>query len=309
MSLSLGDPCPIGVFDSGLGGLSVLREIHQLLPHENLIYVGDSAHAPYGDNSAEYVRDRSLEVSEFLLDQGVKAIVVACNTATAEAIDLLREKLDVPMIGLEPAIKPASKLSRNGIIGVLATQRTINSERLLGLTEQYAEGKRVLAQACPGLVEQVEACELESDKTKTLLKHYITPLLTEGVDALILGCTHYPFLIDAIRDIINDSHSPQSNITKNNNLNNRNIMILETGKPVALQLQRVLKQHNLERIVDRKTDHFGEKQNNLGKISFYNSSTNPITLKSMKYLWQRSSQKSINPIAIKALPALEYNHD
>ncbi|MEB8431782.1 glutamate racemase [Cocleimonas sp. KMM 6892] len=304
MSFSMGDSgdlCPIGVFDSGLGGLSVLREIHQLLPHENLIYVGDSAHAPYGDNSAEYVRNRSLIVSEFLLDQGVKAIVVACNTATAEAIDLLRVTLDVPVIGLEPAIKPASKLSKNGIIGVLATQRTINSERLLGLTEQYAADKRVLAQACPGLVEQVEACELESEKTKDLLKHYITPLLTEGVDALILGCTHYPFLIDAIRDITNGIGA---GINKD-----KKIEILETGKPVAVQLQRVLEQHDLQRIVHGNTDSAGEKQNHLGNISFYNSSKDPVTLNSMKQLWQRSLQKSINPIAIKALPALEYGHD
>ena len=134
MSFSLGDPCPIGIFDSGLGGLSVLRKIHQLLPHENLIYIGDSAYAPYGDNSADYVRNRSLAVSEFLLEQGVKAIVIACNTATAEAIDDLRKNLDVPVIGMEPAIKPATQLSKNGVIGVLATQRTIQSERLLGLT-------------------------------------------------------------------------------------------------------------------------------------------------------------------------------
>ena len=293
MSFSMDDPCPIGIFDSGLGGLSVLREIHQLLPHENLIYVGDSAHAPYGDNSAEYVRHRSLAISDFLIDQGVKAIVVACNTATAEAIDALRHKLDVPVIGMEPAIKPAAQLSKNGVIGVLATQRTINSERLLGLTEQYAKDKRVLAQACPGLVEQVEACELESEKTKALLKHYITPLLTEGVDALILGCTHYPFLINAIREITN----------------NRNIEILETGKPVAKQLKRILKLHNIERITIQNNKPYIDKKEHFVEIRFYNSSEDPIILKSMKQLWQRSSQKTIKSIAIKALPALEYDYD
>ncbi len=183
MSLEFGDICPVGIFDSGLGGLSVLTEIHRLLPHENLIYVGDSANAPYGDRSAAFVRDRSQKISHFLLDQGVKVIVIACNTATAEAATLLRETVDVPVIGLEPAIRPAAQLSKSGIIGVLAIQRTINSERLLGLTERHAKDKKVLAQACPGLVEQVEACDLDSETTLAILNKYIQPLLEQGVDA------------------------------------------------------------------------------------------------------------------------------
>ncbi len=295
MTFDLGDPCPIGVFDSGLGGLSVLREIHQLLPHEDLIYIGDSAHAPYGDKSAEDVRHRSLAIAEFLLDQGVKAIVVACNTATAEAIDDLRMHLDVPVIGMEPAIKPAAQLSKNGVIGVLATQRTINSERLLGLAEQYAKDKKVLAQACPGLVEQVEACELDSNKTRELLNKYITPLLLEGSDALILGCTHYPFLRETIQEITQGLE----------------LEILETGKPVALQLQRILKQNHLEKLTVGNTDNL----NMLGQLTFYNSSKDPEILMSMQRLWRYSQNSkdsqfcSSNPIAIKALPALEYDHD
>jgi glutamate racemase len=274
--LSLGDECPIGVFDSGIGGLSVLKEIHQLLPHENLIYVGDSVHAPYGDKSAEYVRDRSQQITEFLMNQGAKAIVIACNTATAEAADLLRANSDVPVIGLEPAIKPATQLSKNGVIGVLATQRTINSERLLGLTERYAHDKKVLAQACPGLVEQVEAYELSSDKTVSLLEHYIHPLLDQGVDALILGCTHYPFLLEAIRNIVGND-----------------IEILETGKPVALQLQRVLKQHHLE----RACLNLGSDITCKGTLSIYNSSNKKQAHLTMKKLWK-------TPITIKALPEL-----
>jgi len=226
--LDKGDSCPVGVFDSGIGGLSVLQEIHALLPYENLIYVGDSAHAPYGDRSASYVRQRSLDIADFLLDQGVKAIVIACNTATAEAASLLRKTLDVPVIGLEPAIKPAAQLSKSGIIGVLATQRTINSERLLGLTERYASNKKVLAQACPGLVEQVEKGDLDGEITDTLLRKYIEPLLQKGADALILGCTHYPFLLPAIRKITGDT-----------------IEILETGRPVARHLNSILQQNLL----------------------------------------------------------------
>ena len=273
---SVGDECPIEVFDSGLGGLSVLKEIHQLLPHENLIYVGDSVHAPYGDKSSNYVRERSQKITDFLLNQGAKAIVIACNTATAESADLLRANIDVPVIGLEPAIKPATQLSKNGVIAVLATQRTINSERLLGLTERYAQDKKVLAQACPGLVEQVEAYELSSDKTVSLLERYIHPLLDQGVDALILGCTHYPFLLPAIRNIVGND-----------------IEILETGKPVALQLQRILKQHQLERnCINLSGDSSCKAQ-----LSIYNSSDKEQAHLTMTKLWE-------NPISIKVLPNL-----
>ena len=280
MSLEIGDPCPIGVFDSGIGGLSVLKEIHSLLPHENLIYVGDSSHAPYGDKSAKYVLDRSQRIADFLLDQGVKTIVVACNTATAEAATQLRETLDVPVIGLEPAIKPASQLSKSGIIGVLATQRTISSERLLGLTERYAKNKKVLAQACPGLVEQVEACELSSAKTLTLLNQYIQPLLNQGVDALILGCTHYPFLMPIIRSIVGNE-----------------IEILETGKPVAKQLKRILQKNQLERSVLNIESHSGSDLDYKSKLTFYNSSDKSQPRLAMLELWG-------DKVSIKTLPEL-----
>ena len=280
MALEFGDICPIGVFDSGLGGLSVLAEIHQLLPHENLIYVGDSANAPYGDRSAAFVRDRSKKITHFLLDQGVKAIVIACNTATAEAATLLRERVDVPVIGLEPAIKPAAQLSNSGIISVLATQRTINSERLLGLTERHAKDKKVLAQACPGLVEQVEACDLDSETTLAILNKYIQPLLEQGIDALILGCTHYPFLLPAIRSIVGDQ-----------------IEVLETGRPVAIQLQRVLKEFSLEKTVILNQDFSPENS-----ITFYNSSVNKNITSAVQKLWKHSSAKAID---VLPLPTLE----
>lgn len=277
--ITSGDVCPIGVFDSGIGGLSVLQEIHHLLPNENLIYVGDSAHAPYGDRSAKYVRQRSQEISDFLLDQGAKAVVIACNTATAEAANLLRETLDIPVIGMEPAIKPAAQLSKNGIIGVLATQRTINSERLLGLTERYAKDKKVLAQPCPGLVEQVENGDLNSNKTETLLRQFIEPLLIQGADALILGCTHYPFLLPMIRKITG-----------------KEIEILETGRPVASQLRRVLEKNLLINLED--TDKV--------TIDFYNSSQEDYHHKTMNLLWQthlltQSNANREKPISIKIL--------
>ena len=283
--ITIGDNCPVGIFDSGIGGLSVLKEIHQLLPHENLIYVGDSAHAPYGDRSADYVRERSQAIAEFLLDQGVKAIVIACNTATAEAATQLRQTLDVPVIGLEPAIKPAAQVSKSGIIGVLATQRTINSKRLLGLTERYANNNKVLAQACPGLVERVEACELTGEATSQLLDKYISPLLQQGVDALILGCTHYPFLIPAIRKITGEE-----------------IQILETGKPVAEQLQRILKQNELERLIIEYENGTQKKLSDYKpKLSFYNSSNNKQHLHTMQKLWKTPTQ---SPIEVINLPTL-----
>ena len=279
-----GDICPIGVFDSGIGGLSVLKEIHQLLPHESLIYVGDSAHAPYGDRSANFVKQRSIAISDFLLDKGVKAIVIACNTATAESAELLRERFDVPVIGLEPAIKPAAKLSKSGIIGVLATQRTISSERLLGLTERFAKDKKVLAQACPGLVEQVEACELNDAKTDALLKKYILPLLSQGVDALILGCTHYPFLLPAIQKIVGEE-----------------IEILETGRPVAEQLKRVLEINQLEKINSTKINNSDYKS----QLNFYNSSANKQHHETMQKLWHNNfHQPNEDKITISILPEL-----
>jgi len=263
MSINSGNNNPsnaIGVFDSGIGGLSVLQEVHRLLPHENLIYVGDSAHAPYGDRSAEHVRERSTFIANFLLGKSAKALVIACNTATAEAAPLLRETLDIDVIGMEPAIKPAAELSKSGVIGVLATQRTIDSERLLGLTERYANDKKVLAQACPGLVEQVEHGDLSSKATDALLRQYIEPLLAQGADALILGCTHYPFLLPAIRKITGD-----------------HIEILETGRPVASQLKRVLEKNQL--INDQKTDKVN--------IRFYNSSDSQHHHKTMQTLWDK----------------------
>lgn len=237
--------------------------------------MGDSAHAPYGDRSAKYVRDRSQAIADFLLDQGVKTIVVACNTATAEAATQLRENIDVPVIGLEPAVKPAAQHSKTGIIGVLATQRTIDSERLLGLTERYANNKKVLAQACPGLVEQVEACELNHPKTKQLLEKYIEPLLEQGADALILGCTHYPFLLPTIRKIVGSD-----------------IEIIETGKPVAEQLKRILHKNELEAKPTKNT-----KTN----LTFYNSSNNKQHHNTMKKLWYNPTQ---NQIDILELPKL-----
>jgi len=248
---------PIGVFDSGMGGLSVLREIHRLLPHENLIYIADSKHAPYGDRSTQHVKKRSQKIAIFLLEKNIKILVVACNTATAIAVEILRQQLPIPVIGLEPAIKPGVKMSKTGVIGVLATQRTIESQRLHGLTLQYAPHTKVLAQACPGLVEKVEANHLNHYDTKQLIKQYTQPLLQQNADTIILGCTHYPFLHQTISKIVGND-----------------IQLIDTGKPVAQQLQRVLQQNGLSISSEKK-----------GVISFYNSSNCKHHTNTMQQLW------------------------
>ena len=192
-------PAAIGVFDSGVGGLSVLREVRAALPAENLLYVADSGAAPYGERPREFILERAQAIVEFFLEQRIKAIVVACNTATAVAIQSLRSRYAVPMIAIEPALKPAAAQSRSGVIGILATSQTLASVNFSRLTEKYGRGVRVLTQACPGLVEQVEKGELQGDATQTLVAGYLAPLLAQGADTIVLGCTHYPFLLSIIR--------------------------------------------------------------------------------------------------------------
>lgn len=198
---ALSDDAPIGVFDSGVGGLSVLQAIRTELPLENLMYLADSGYAPYGDRDADFIADRATAITEFLLAAGVKAIVIACNTATVVAVAKLRAWCPVPVIAMEPAIKPAVLTTRSGSIGVLATSRTLASPSVAKLCATYGNDVKIFLQPCPGLVEQVEKAELHSPDTHKLLVRYLSPLLEAGVDTLVLGCTHYPFLISLIRDI------------------------------------------------------------------------------------------------------------
>ncbi|GAB4089341.1 glutamate racemase [Hydrogenophaga soli] len=196
---------PLGVFDSGLGGLSVLRAIHQALPGEDLLYVADSGHAPYGDRDAAYIIERSMAMVDFLVGQGAKAVVVACNTATVVAVSELRQRIQahahIPIVALEPAIKPAAALTRSGVVGVLATTRTVNSPSVARLCAQFGQGVDIRLQACPGLVTQVERGELDTPATRELVQTYVQPLVEAGADTLVLGCTHYPFLEPLIREV------------------------------------------------------------------------------------------------------------
>lgn len=211
----------IGVFDSGVGGLSVLHHIRQTLPDAHLIYVADSAHVPYGDKPAHYIEQRSHALTRFLISQGVSAIVIACNTATAAAAAGLRNQFSLPIIGMEPAVKPAVAATRSGVVGVLATTGTLESARFAALLERYGEEVVIVTQGCPGLVEQVEQGDLNGTQTRELIQRYTAPLLARGADTLILGCTHYPFLAPLIREVVGS-----------------NITLIDTGEAVARQLQR-----------------------------------------------------------------------
>jgi glutamate racemase len=219
---------PIGVFDSGVGGLSVLAEIRRELPHEDLLYVADSGHAPYGDQSMAAIELRSIAITEFLLARGAKAIVVACNTATGAAARVLRTRFTVPVIAMEPAVKPAVQRTRSGVVGVLATRRTVASHTFAQLLATLGEGAEILPQACPGLVERVEAGDLDGEGTRALLAAYIEPLLARGADTLVLGCTHYPHLDRLIRDLA----GPET-------------AVLDSGAAVARQVRRRLAEAGL----------------------------------------------------------------
>jgi glutamate racemase len=221
---------PIGVFDSGVGGLSVLRHIRALLPHEHLLYFADSGFAPYGDKPEQIVTERSLAIAGFLVAQGAKALVVACNTATVAAIKLLRAHYpDMPIVGVEPGLKPGAAATRNGKVGVLATDGTLAGEKFLLLREQISQASNAefLLQGCTGLADQIELGELDSDATAAMLAHYIVPLLDQGADTLVLGCTHYPLVQAAIERII-AAATP------------RTIVLVDTGEAVARQLARLL---------------------------------------------------------------------
>lgn len=226
-SLSLNNS-PIGVMDSGVGGISVLTHIHAQLPHEALVYFADSLHAPYGNKTTEAIKARCFAVADFLIEQGVKCLVVACNTATAAAISDMRKRYTLPIIGMEPAVKPAAAASRNGVIGVLATVGTLKSAQFAALLESYGRHVKVVTQGCVGLVECVERGELNSPSTLKKIAQYCAPLLAEGADTIVLGCTHYPFLREQIQQQVGP-----------------NITLIDTGAAVASRLLSVLESHSL----------------------------------------------------------------
>ena len=219
---------PIGIFDSGVGGISIWREIHFLLPNEHTIYLADSKNAPYGNRSKSEIIELSIKNTELLIEKGCKLIVVACNTATTNAIKTLRENYQIPFIGIEPAIKPAALNTQTKTVGILATKGTLSSELFHKTTDLYSSGIKVIEQIGEGLVEFIENGDLNSKALKTLLKNYLQPMIDSKIDYLVLGCTHYPFLMPLLLDILP-----------------KHVKIIDSGEAVARQTKAILEKYNL----------------------------------------------------------------
>ena len=221
---------PIGLFDSGVGGTSIWKEIHQLLPYENTIYLADSLNAPYGNKSKEEIISLSIKNTELLLEKGCKIIVVACNTATTNAITVLRGRFRVPFIGIEPAIKPAALQSKSKSIGILATKGTLNSELFSLATKEFTKDIMITEVIGEGLVPLIEKGALLSSEISSLLEKFLKPMLEHNIDHLVLGCSHYPYLIPQLAKLLPN-----------------NIKIIDSGEAVAKQTKSILLENNLLR--------------------------------------------------------------
>lgn len=252
-----------------MGGISVLKHIHALLPQEELLYFADSQHAPYGNKSAEEIRARCFEIADFLITNDIKALVVACNTATAAAIDALRSKYtNLPIIGMEPAVKPAAEATRNGIIGVLATVGTLKSAQFAALLESYGRNVEVVTQGCIGLVECIERGELNADGTHDLIRQYCAPLLAHGADTIVLGCTHYPFVRPLIEQVVG-----------------QNVVLIDTGAAVAKQLQKRLSESNA-----LSNSRYSNERNS---VHFWTNSKAPQASQIIQELWGAKASISL----------------
>lgn len=223
----------IGIFDSGVGGLSVFREIKKVLPEQSYIYYSDNAHCPYGEKSREYIIDRAREITRFLLGKGCEIIVVACNTATAAAIKTLREEFTVKFIGMEPAIKPAAHMTRTGVVGVLATAGTLKATKYIDTREKWAADIRIVEHIGQGFVELVEKGVVSGSEAEEVVKASLLPLLEAGADTIVLGCTHYPFLIDTISKVAGERF-PERPVT-----------VIDPAPAVARHLQEVMHEEGI----------------------------------------------------------------
>ena len=225
---------PIGIFDSGVGGTSIWREIHQLMPNESTIYLADSKYAPYGPKGEKRIQELCIKNTELLLEKDCKIIVVACNTATTNAIDYLRNNYDIPFIGIEPAIKPAALQTKTNVVGILATKGTLSSSLFHKTSNLHANGIQVIEQIGEGIVPLIENGKTYSEEMRALLQLYLQPMLNANIDHLVLGCTHYPYLIPTLLELLPN-----------------NVKIIDSGEAVAKQTKTVLEQKyilNLENV-------------------------------------------------------------
>jgi glutamate racemase len=232
----------VGIYDSGIGGLSVLREVRRLLPYEDLIYIADQAHVPYGDRSRKEVFGFSDGIVRFLINKGTKLVIIACNTASAVALADLRKKFpSLPFVGMEPAVKPAAAETTTGVVGVLATPATFQGDLYASTVERFAKGVKILQDTCPGLVSQIEAGRINAAETREILERALQPMLAEGVDEVVMGCTHYPFVIPLIKEIVGDQ-----------------IEVIDPAPAVARQAGRLLTEYDLQKGIEEE-----------GMVSFY----------------------------------------
>ena len=244
---------PIGVFDSGVGGLSVLRAIRAQMPEESVLYFGDQGHIPYGPRPMGQIRSFSEAITAFLLEQQAKIIVIACNTASAAALKYLRETFpSVPFVGMEPAVKPAAEYTQTGKVGVLATPTTFQGELYASVVERFANGVELLQNACPGLVQQIEQGNLHGEETHKILNEALQPMLGKNIDTVVLGCTHYPFVIPLIQQIVGES-----------------VRVIDPAPSVAKQIRRVLETKGMKSESEMR-----------GTVKFYTSG-DPEELKSL----------------------------
>lgn len=264
---------PIGVFDSGVGGLSVLRWIRAELPHEDLLYVADSIYAPYGNRGTSFIERRSIQLTGFLLEQKAKAVVVACNTATAASIATLRSMFHIPIVGIEPGVKPAMARTKTGTIGILATTETLNSTKFNQLISRFSRDVKIVVRDCPGLVEQVELANFMGKATRDLLERNVRFLLEEGADTIVLGCTHYIFLEPLVKEIAGE-----------------NIGIIDTGAAVAREVCRRLRKENLLSAAEKT-----------GSETFWTSNTREETQRLIGRLWNQQAKVRLLPERISCL--------
>lgn len=259
---------PIGVFDSGVGGLSVLRAIREQMPNESVLYFGDQGHIPYGPRPMEQIRNFSEAITNFLLAQRAKIIVVACNTASAAALKHLRERFpDIQFVGMEPAVKPAAEQTQTGNVGVLATPTTFQGALYSSVVERFANGVELLQNTCPGLVQQIEQGYLDGEETRKILEDALLPMLEKNIDTIVLGCTHYPFVIPLIQRIVGDK-----------------VRVIDPAPAVARQVKRLLEAGEMRN--DSKSS---------GEVRYYTSG-NPEALKSMleKLLGEFGEVENVN---------------
>ncbi len=225
--MTMQQPVPVGIFDSGVGGLSVLRAVREFMPEQDILYLADQAHVPYGPRPLLQVREFAEGITRFLLDRGARLIVVACNAASAASLHYLRNTFpDVPFVGMEPAVKPAAEQTRSGVVGVLATPATFQGALYASVLERFARDVTVLQDTCPGLVAEVESGNLEGDAVREILTNALSPMLQAGIDTVVLGCTHYPFVIPLIQEIAGPG-----------------VRVIDPAPAIARQTRRLLSQN------------------------------------------------------------------